>query len=191
MGKKTKGWPKLEDLTLEQRAHAEAQIRSNVDAGHEPHAAITYGLVPMPPELALEVVARELEDPPEVMAGAKPPPQKRPPSKGELAYEEHLRTMQAAGVVRAWTAQPFRVLLGPNCTYTPDFLVSFTRAARPALVEVKGASKSKSAIGGAWWPEGSRDKARLAADRLGAHFVFGVAVYQGKGKGFVYTERFA
>ena len=57
-----------------------------------------------------------------VMAPAeRPRPQYR--SKAEAAWAQRLDALQRAGEIKRWAHEVITLRLGPDCRYTPDFLV--------------------------------------------------------------------
>lgn len=95
-----------------------------------------------------------------------------PMNKTEQRYRDHLQMMVAVGKVAGFMFEPMKLRLGPDwlSTYTPDFLVVYPDGLQE-MVDVKGASKSAGATGGAWWEEDARLKIKVAAGLYPYRFV--------------------
>jgi hypothetical protein len=103
------------------------------------------------------------------------------PSTNEARYGEHLEALRLAGEVLAYIPQPRPVELAHRCSYTADFIVTWTDPARPVeYVEVKGRKGNRP-----WYrDDGARIKVRVAARVLGAQGVLVVVVWPKRGGGW-------
>ena len=93
-------------------------------------------------------------------------PWSQPMNSTERAYDAYLLTLRVAGEVRWWDFQPISIVLGPNCRFTPDFLVLYSDD-RLELHDTKGAKKIKIGKRAGektfWAEEDARIKARVTA----------------------------
>lgn len=72
-------------------------------------------------------------------------------NKTEAAYASTLELMKRSGEVLDWKFEPMRLILAPNTSYTPDFLVVYTDHFE--FHEVKG-----------FWRDDARVKIKVAAE---------------------------
>lgn len=98
-------------------------------------------------------------------------PWSQPMNATECTYDAHLRNCAdpnrlIADPVRWWDFQPITILLGPDCRFTPDFLVLYSDD-RLELHDTKGAKKIKVGKRAGektfWAEEDARIKARVTA----------------------------
>lgn len=87
----------------------------------------------------------------------------------ERAYSDFLLSQRIAGEVRWFDFQPITILLGPDCRFTPDFLILFSDG-RLELHDTKGAKKIKAGRKAGektyYAEEDATIKARITARRL-------------------------
>lgn len=74
--------------------------------------------------------------------------------KWEAIYAQRLDLLKHAGEVVGYVYEPFKIILGERCTYTPDFLVQLP-GGRFEVHEVKGYEREDSVV-----------KFKTAAERL-------------------------
>lgn len=99
-------------------------------------------------------------------------PKPRGMTKTEQSYQRLLEARVACGEIRRFLFEPVRLVLGPRCTYTPDFGVLVTDHQPVRLVEVK----PRRSNGKAYWTEDSRAKFKAACQLYSGFFQF-VAVW--------------
>lgn len=90
------------------------------------------------------------------------------PNRTEMRYSQHLEQLRLAGDILAWRFECIRLRLGldDKTTYTPDFEVLLP-SMEYEYHEVKGAKNYRQegqvVRAGAYWPEDSRLKVKVAA----------------------------
>lgn len=96
--------------------------------------------------------------------------QARTPADGmnrvERAYSVHLQVQLLVGAIRGWRFQEITLKLGPDCRYTPDFLVELADGTI-ALDDCKGTKRNKVTGGEGYWAEAdAMVKIRAAASQF-------------------------
>ncbi len=99
-------------------------------------------------------------------------------NKSEVAYEEQvLKPAITAGEVLWYAFEPFKIRIGANCFYTPDYGV-MRRSGQLECHEVKG-----------FWTDDARVKIKAAAANMPFQFIAITRASKAKGGGWI-EERF-
>jgi len=91
-------------------------------------------------------------------------------NKTETAYAEHLRLQYAVGAVLWYGFEVITIKLGPDCRYTPDFLVMYKDGHLEAH-DTKGAKKIKLGLRAGQTEPYIHEDALVKAKVMAAHFV--------------------
>lgn len=84
----------------------------------------------------------------------------------ERQYSEHLQAQFLVGAIRGWRFQEITLKLGPDCRYTPDFLVQLADGTI-ALDDCKGMKRNKVTGEEGYWAEAdAMVKIRVAAHQF-------------------------